>query len=923
MLHGRESLTRLIGQRRRALSSPLARSLRSKDDFDFGEASSVNSKEHERIVNGGLESGNAGERGSEACVEWVTCPVCTDSVPADDLTLNSHLDACLARGKKRKLSQRTLLQLNFLSKSRTKTCLIEANNPNVDECEKEFFEEKQLSSCHHSDVVMLHENCERCESVECLNHAPSYNSESSRLTSILELADEGAVKSKAVHPHFSSTFSSIIRSPRSDSCKDKGTKHVYTLETLIVGRRFHEKIELRHVGKVYALREFQNFKDDNAIKVLCDFQGFKCSLGYLPRQLAKYLSPLIDKYQLNCEGSILSFPEHPLDAVPITLYFQKRVQDGDIISGCQQDFESLWENVLHANECAKPQTVSVTRYQKNFYLMLKDVLDNHSHLFTSAEKCLIGYFSSLSDDAQRLFVRLYTRKGPLFRLSNISYKEISDLNAAIHELQVTGYLCSLFSSAQTFKYNMKEALDLLTVSELQQISNQRLSKNGIPHGRKKEIVEYILSASEKGACPLLQKMVLEHVGKCVMISSALEKILWRIQAIEVAQIMDESIDQSDMETTGRCIELSENRLLTNFSEEALYSVSRTQQQFFSYFSASWVYSKVLTLGVSVFEREHRYDDATRLLRKLLKRIMCDSRRGYWTLRLSVDLEHLGCFNESLCVAEKGVGDPWIRAGSKMALQRRVIRLGKPPRRWKMPSYADAVMQKIKEVAIVGRPLSNETMAKSLFYGYDDELCGVEQLALQYYAEEGGGWVGIHSESGIWMTIFGLLMWDVIFSDVPNVFQSIFQVAPLDLLTDDFYVMRKSSIESQLRRIHEGMAEEMLITSWQLHQGTACHGVHWDRFSLSDLRAAVSCIGSHCLASLCRILAMDYRSWSSGMPDLLLWRFHGGDADGGEAKLVEVKGPRDRLSEQQRAWILTLMECGFNTEVCKVTPSPKA
>lgn len=68
-----------------------------------------------------------------------------------------------------------------------------------------------------------------------------------------------------------------------------------------------------------------------------------------------------------------------------------------------------------------------------------------------------------------------------------------------------------------------------------------------------------------------------------------------------------------------------------------------------------------------------------------------------------------------------------------------------------------------------------TGAKNIFYGYDGDLCGVEQLALQYYAGDGGNWQGIHSESGIWMTIFGLLMWDIIFSDVPNVFRSKFQV----------------------------------------------------------------------------------------------------------------------------------------------------
>lgn len=146
-----------------------------------------------------------------------------------------------------------------------------------------------------------------------------------------------------------------------------------------------------------------------------------------------------------------------------------------------------------------------------------------------------------------------------------------------------------------------------------------------------------------------------------------------------------------------------------------------------------------------------------------------------------------------------------------------------------------------------------------------------------------------------------------------------QTAPLDLETDGFYLTRESLIESHLKKINDGMAEEMLITSWELHLGTNCRGVHWERHSLSELRAAVTCIGGPCLSSLCRHLAQDYKSWSSGMPDLLLWRFHGDYR--GEAKLVEVKGPRDRLSEQQRAWLLLLMDCGFNTEVCKVSPLP--
>ncbi len=46
---------------------------------------------------------------------------------------------------------------------------------------------------------------------------------------------------------------------------------------------------------------------------------------------------------------------------------------------------------------------------------------------------------------------------------------------------------------------------------------------------------------------------------------------------------------------------------------------------------------------------------------------------------------------------------------------------------------------------------------------------MEELALQHYATaDGGCWQGTHSEGGIWATLFGLLMWDVLFTDIPEV-----------------------------------------------------------------------------------------------------------------------------------------------------------
>jgi len=68
--------------------------------------------------------------------------------------------------------------------------------------------------------------------------------------------------------------------------------------------------------------------------------------------------------------------------------------------------------------------------------------------------------------------------------------------------------------------------------------------------------------------------------------------------------MDESLDNNNMDLVTRCIDLSENRLCAMSKPENATSPEHPPS-FFSRFSASWVYSKILTLGVSVYERDRR------------------------------------------------------------------------------------------------------------------------------------------------------------------------------------------------------------------------------------------------------------------------------------------------------------------------------
>ncbi|KAJ2463119.1 hypothetical protein GGI03_004051, partial [Coemansia sp. RSA 2337] len=72
------------------------------------------------------------------------------------------------------------------------------------------------------------------------------------------------------------------------------------------------------------------------------------------------------------------------------------------------------------------------------------------------------------------------------------------------------------------------------------------------------------------------------------------------------------------------------------------------------------------------------------------------------------------------------------------------------------------------------------------------------------------------------------------------------------------------------------------------------------------------IGGHALAAICQVLAREYRSKSSGFPDLCLW-----NSVTEKVMFVEVKGPKDKLSDSQRDWIDILLTNGLSVEVCLV------
>ncbi|KIK55162.1 hypothetical protein GYMLUDRAFT_76710 [Collybiopsis luxurians FD-317 M1] len=221
-----------------------------------------------------------------------------------------------------------------------------------------------------------------------------------------------------------------------------------------------------------------------------------------------------------------------------------------------------------------------------------------------------------------------------------------------------------------------------------------------------------------------------------------------------------------------------------------------------------------------------------------------------------------------------------------------------------------------EDSSAGLPRFPSSTGKSVWKTIDGaDTCNVEQRALQYYAsEEGGGYQGLHSETCILTTVFGLLFWDILFANVPGAFETKFQIAPLDLMEDSFHDSRKDSINARLEELRNGKALEILNrhdTQYRANK-TWCVGVNWDVCDKEQLAQIVECMSGETLAVICDLFCHDYAARASGVPDLIVWNH-----EERKCKFVEVKGPGDRARDNQTLWFDTLLGAGLEVDLCRI------
>ncbi|UPK90600.1 hypothetical protein LCI18_001535 [Fusarium solani-melongenae] len=367
------------------------------------------------------------------------------------------------------------------------------------------------------------------------------------------------------------------------------------------------------------------------------------------------------------------------------------------------------------------------------------------------------------------------------------------------------------------------------------------------------------------------------------------------------------------------------------------------------FTPGHSYTRIVHKAAPIFGKLKDHLREHELLSELLdQRLFQMARRGGWYQRKALLEEHYMPTLDpkptttdaeqqkkhwkriAVATCEAGLQDPDCHLIFHYDLQKRLVKLEKKlriPRRLQH-DFGHVHLKKPVEHKVEGIQLKRDVPTKiGRQTVWLDELdsqeeCSVEEMCLGHYRAQ--GWKGYHAEGGIIRTLFAYLFYDIIFLYIPNVFQTAYQMCPLDLHTDAFYPARASEINHRLVEITNGEGPRLLRQVWEREseKRTSVVGLNWD-FDIEDLVELVECFEGSALAAVCKVMAQEYRQRGGGIPDLILWRTrdtpgNGGDGPAeskGEIMFSEVKSANDRLSDTQRLWIHVLTGAGVKVALC--------
>lgn len=531
-------------------------------------------------------------------------------------------------------------------------------------------------------------------------------------------------------------------------------------------------------------------------------------------------------------------------------------------------------------------------YLSNFQQALTWLQERSGDLLSESEHGFLQRFWAMDTAAQALLVRMIMRKGSHFRLSKLDYAEIGCTRQAAQSLLDAGWI------QHDAELTLDELFNLLRKDEVLEHLGSNPKQKAL---KKSELLEQLSETHTEPRpfaawCPAADEQIL---------SLTIDALCERLRLMFFGNLHQ---DWSEFVLAELGIFRYEPVALTAGSRafrhrtdvDCYLQLQRSREQFEAGAPISSVLQQISALVCDTpFLAARRHKLLFRMGQQLEREVDLPGALSFYAdcryvgarLRQIRVLERLGQQEQAYILASQATQAPESDAEAQ-AVERALVRLarqlGQP-----QPGKAKAVAPTRLDLCLP-KP----------------EAQSVEFAVKAHLSEPEGP---VHFvENSLICSLFGLLCWEAIFAPVPGAFFHPFHTGPVDLFSADFYPRRAELFAACLAHLDSDAYKQVIRQRYADKFGIQSPFVFWGALDQALLEQALDCLPAAHLRAWFKRLLLDIKANRAGMPDLI--QFWPAEQ---RYRMIEVKGPGDRLQDNQRRWLAFCAEHGMPVDVCYV------
>jgi hypothetical protein len=528
-------------------------------------------------------------------------------------------------------------------------------------------------------------------------------------------------------------------------------------------------------------------------------------------------------------------------------------------------------------------------YLNNFHTLLDWIDERYSDLLTAEERAFIEGFRALPRASQALLVRMVMRRGTLFRASKLSYAEIGDTLAAAAPLVDLGWVDA------APELDLTHLFGLLTLAEVDACFGkapgrkaERLASLLTEHPEPRAFAAWypasrdcVLALELMDICDRLRLMFFGNLYQDWSEFVLADLGIYQYEKVEIHASARGFRERADLEYYLRLHRWRERFEAGEALDELLSELPLSPHD------NPWLDARRRKLLFQVAQHCERGE----LLEAALSLYGFCGYSGARVRRIRI-LERLGDHDEAFDLAQEA----WAAPESEEEQQHLARILPRLRRKLGLPKEPPAGSAPVRRIDLV--------------LPQPPELLSVEHAVLLHFVEEGAP---VHYvENTLLNSLFGLLCWDAIFAALPGAFFHPFHNGPADLLSPDFHARRAERFDACLAQLDSDEYQASIRRTYAAKRGLLSPFVYWGNLDEALLEQALACLpAAHLKACFQRILA-DIKTNRAGLPDLIqFW------PEQRRYRLIEVKGPGDRLQDNQLRWLEFCARHEIPVDVCYV------